>query len=57
MIFPTPKYLKIKKKVSKKEANNPRLVLVKRVDAVNRIAINTVRKNTGSIPNIDGSIK
>jgi hypothetical protein len=57
IIFPTPKYLRIKNSVKANAKINPRLLLVNNVEKVNNIAKNERIKNIGIAKVKSGSTK
>lgn len=56
-IFPTPKYLRTRKRVRPKEVMNPRLLFPKTREKVKSKLKKIRTKNKGRIPNCSGSIK
>lgn len=56
-IFPTPKYLRIRKRVRPKEVMNPLLVLPKTREKVKSKLKKIRTKNKGRTPNCSGSTK
>ena len=56
-IFPTPKYLRIKKSVMPNEIKNPLLELANIVEKVKRRARKTKTKNPGTTKAVSGSTK
>lgn len=57
IIFPTPKYRKNRKRVIVEAIIRPLSEFAKRVEKVNRIAINNIKKNKGTTPSMAGLMK
>lgn len=57
MIFPTPKYFRMAKKVITKDARRPLLELAKIVERVKRRVKKRATKNKGIAPKVSGSTK
>jgi hypothetical protein len=55
--LPKPKYLRMIKTVTAREAINPRLELIRMIDKVKNSAKNTARKKSGNAPLSYGSTK
>jgi hypothetical protein len=57
MILPIPRYLKNKNRIKPNEVMNPRRLLAKMVEKVNRKAKKRRVKNNGTAPKVYGSMK
>lgn len=57
IMFPTPKYRRIRKRVKPEAIRPPLLVLAKTVEKVKRRATKRIRKNAGTIPKVEGLTK
>jgi hypothetical protein len=57
IIFPTPKYRKNRKRVIIEAIIRPLSEFTKRVEKVNKMAINNIKKNKGTTPSVVGLTK